>query len=123
MYYILRNRRPVRIRSVLAWAEWFEKADRTVANTVLVANVGGEEVARVRISTVFLGLDHNWGSGRPLLFETMIFGGPLNEQCWRTATWNEAQLAHRHACAAVDALQTEAKLIAAQAIGEMMRQT
>lgn len=94
-----------------------------MANTVLVANVGGEEVARVRISTVFLGLDHNWGSGRPLLFETMIFGGPLNEQCWRTATWNEAQLAHRHACAAVDALQTEAKLIAAQAIGEMMRQT
>lgn len=30
------------------------------------------------ISTVFLGLDHSFlpGSSRPLLFETMIYGGP-----------------------------------------------
>jgi hypothetical protein len=31
----------------------------------------------VRISTVFLGIDHNHsGRGPPVLWETMIFGGP-----------------------------------------------
>ena len=29
----------------------------------------------VRVSTIFLGLDHRWGGGDPVLWETMIFGG------------------------------------------------
>jgi hypothetical protein len=39
----------------------------------------------VYVSTVWLGLDHNWG-GRPHIFETMVFGGPLNEQLERYST-------------------------------------
>lgn len=26
-----------------------------------------------RVSTVWLGINHNWGSGDPLIFETMVF--------------------------------------------------
>jgi hypothetical protein len=34
-----------------------------------------------RISTVFLGLDHNWsGRGRPVLWESMVFGGKLDQE-------------------------------------------
>lgn len=29
------------------------------------------------VSTIWLGLDHGWGSGQPVIFETMVF--PLNE--------------------------------------------
>lgn len=28
------------------------------------------------ISTVWLGLDHQWGTGPPLIFETIVFAGP-----------------------------------------------
>jgi hypothetical protein len=31
------------------------------------------------VSTVWLGLDHGFGIGPPLIFETMIFGGPLDQ--------------------------------------------
>ena len=48
----------------LEWAKDFEK-DRKVAREVLP---DGKEV-----STVFLGLNHNYGDGPPLIFETMVF--------------------------------------------------
>ncbi len=70
-YYILDGEgRPAREDDALAWARWFETADRTVAKTDLGA--------RGLVSTAFLGLDHNWAnSGQPILWETMVFGGPM----------------------------------------------
>ncbi len=67
--YILNDAgEPEEASSLLAWAKWFETADRIVASDI----IGGD----VHVSTVFLGLDHNFGSaGAPLLYETMIFGG------------------------------------------------
>jgi len=48
-----------------------------------------------RVSTVFLGVDHrHFGGGPPLLFETMIFGGPLDLSCWRYASWDDAEVGH-----------------------------
>lgn len=54
------------------------------------------------VSTVFLGLDHNFGSGEPLLFETMAFlldddGAPhLGEptRLRRYSSWADAELGH-----------------------------
>ena len=46
------------------------------------------------VSTVFLGLDHNWNGGPPILFETMVFGGPHNEYQERYATWDQAEKDH-----------------------------
>lgn len=31
------------------------------------------QLGDVEVSTVWLGLDHNWGGGPPVIFETMIF--------------------------------------------------
>jgi hypothetical protein len=47
------------------------------------------------VSTVFLGLDHSWDDGPPLLFETMIFGGYYDEYPIRYATIQEARAGHR----------------------------
>ena len=34
-----------------------------------------EHVGNYWISTVWLGMNHTWGSGAPLIFETMVFEG------------------------------------------------
>lgn len=86
--YILVERKPVECNDLLTWASWLEMADRRVAHTV---------VGDIRISTVFLGLDHQYGNGPPLLFETMIFGGPHDLECWRYPTWEIAETGHAEA--------------------------
>jgi len=53
-----------------------------------------DRVSQVEISTVFLGLDHQLGRGKPLLFETMVFGGKHDGRCRRYPTWDEALRGH-----------------------------
>lgn len=53
-----------------------------------------ETIKGVKISTVFLGLDHNYWGGAPILFETMIFGGALDLEQERYCTWDEALRGH-----------------------------
>jgi hypothetical protein len=48
------------------WGTWFENHDNTVIKQY--------ERDGYLVSTVFLGIDHNWsGKGPPILFETMVF--------------------------------------------------
>lgn len=93
-YYILNGHEPVPV-SPKVFAPWFHKhiADRHVAEDF----VGDPRTAQVvRISTVFLGLNHNFGSeGPPTLFETMVFGGKVDGAQVRYSTWNEAEAGHR----------------------------
>jgi hypothetical protein len=52
----------------------------------------------VNVSTVWLGLDHNWWPDRPpLIFETMIFGGKLDLEVWRYSTEEQAVAGHADA--------------------------
>jgi len=62
---------PVAEPDPMKWAKWFETAKRQVAK---------DEIGEAKISTVFLGLDHSFGDGPPILWETMVFGGPLDEE-------------------------------------------
>ena len=57
--------------------------------------VGYDTVGDARVSTVFLGLNHALPDDPPALFETMVFGGPLDEEMVRYATWEEAEAGHR----------------------------
>lgn len=72
-----------------------------------VANEGKGDYRRVAqsgekdklwVSTVFLGLDHAWGGGPPMIFETMIFGGEHDQDQERCSTWEEAEAMHRRMC-------------------------
>jgi hypothetical protein len=70
------------------WGRWFGKGDRIVKR---------EYVGPYHVSTVFLGIDHNFAmEGPPILFETMIFcdGADLDYQD-RCSTWAEALEMHR----------------------------
>jgi hypothetical protein len=90
--YILVGQTPVPEPDLLMWARWFEKNDRHVAVTRVL------DIAVV--STVFLGLDHNffpWCGGEPLLFETMVFwNGEGGEEQDRCSSWREAEQMHTH---------------------------
>lgn len=59
------------------------------------------EINGVQISTVFLWLNHAFDDGPPLLFETMVFGGPLSEEQDRCSTYDEAEAMHERMCARV----------------------
>jgi hypothetical protein len=90
-HYILDGTKPVRCDDLSTWSAWFERANRDVAKTV----VGG-----MMVSTVFLGIDHNFlDHGPPVLFETMVFADAetfdddLGQ--WRYCTWGEAEEGHR----------------------------
>lgn len=72
---------------IIAWAKWFETADR---------HVGKTEVGDSVVSTVFLGVDHSFSAGGPpLWYETMIFGKGFEDEQWRYSTKEEAQEGHR----------------------------
>ena len=74
------------------WAQKLESDDRIVERTEIPY---GLEQRTVVVSTVWLGLDHNWfPGGPPLIFETMVFGGPADEEMHRYATEEEARLGH-----------------------------
>jgi len=53
----------------------------------------------VLVSTVFLGLNHNFAdTGAPILFETMVFGGKYDEEMERYSTYQEALEGHVRWC-------------------------
>ncbi len=86
--FILEGHTAVPCEDLMEWGRWYE--DNRPA-----LRVGDDDVNGVRVSTVFLGLDHSFGEGLPLLFETMIFKGPHDGWQDRYTTWEEAELGHK----------------------------
>lgn len=93
MMYILEGTKVVPTDDMNAWGTMFSSPTRVVAKSSEM--IDGE---RIEISTVFLGMDHNFGDGPPLVFESMVFGGEHQGECRRCATWDEAVLLHREMC-------------------------
>lgn len=59
----------------------------------------GKRVARtvvgeITVSTVWLGLDHDFNTGVPIIFETMTFGDPWNNEMERYSTEEDAIRGH-----------------------------
>jgi hypothetical protein len=94
--------------NIEGWSKWFE--ENCDSNARIVAFTKTDEV---EVSTVFLGLNHNFNfepdRAAPLLFETMAFhklkepyrlinGREVEwsgEETMRCSTWDEAELQHR----------------------------
>lgn len=87
--YVLEGHKPVKEPNLLKWGKWMGGADRLVARTG-------------KVSTVFLGLDHAFGNGPPILFETLVFGGKHDGECERYSTWDEAVAGHARFVAKVE---------------------
>ena len=76
--------------SPMTLIEWATKFESQSARRVAEDYIGD-----VHISTVWLGLDHAFFGGAPLIFETMIVGGPHDQFQDRYST--EAQALEGHA--------------------------
>ena len=61
-----------KINNLIEWAEQFKDASRRVILTEF-------EGSHINISTVFLGLDHSCDKESPVLWETMVFGLPCDD--------------------------------------------
>lgn len=72
--------------SVKEWVKWFETHDRTIAL---------DKLPTCEVSTIFLGIDHAFGEGPSILWETMVFGGKLDGERLRY-TSERAALAGHH---------------------------
>ena len=84
-YYFPDGKKPVPC-DVLTWARWFESTNRSIGRT---------EVNHATVSTVILGSDHQYcPGGPPLLFETLVMGGELDQTMERYSTWDEAVAGH-----------------------------
>ena len=106
-HYILDDEHHLVEVDLLTWARWFEDTPcRIVQQTTITAHCW--------VSTVFLGLDHRFhGKGPPVVFETMVFGGPekLDGDMWRYSSWDDAQAGHDAAVRKVtEAIKARAKV-------------
>lgn len=110
-HYILVGRTPIAV-NLWTWGEACAK--RKDPDPWRVARDQINE--KCFVSTVFLGLDHNYAqTGDPILFETLVFGGPMDGEMYRYCTYAEAEQGHdriltqaRIACAQVDAIANNA---------------
>jgi hypothetical protein len=97
LQYILDERgEPQPTDDLELYARWFEADERRVVRKqtfVLGHPELVSEPVEVTVSTVFLGLDHSWDAGPPVLWETMVFGLPGDEEICERYTSREAAIA------------------------------
>lgn len=71
----------------ISFERWLELTGDLEYKIVAKTKVGTNEV-----STVWLGMNHNWGRGPPLIFETLVF--PACDDMYRYATLEQALNGH-----------------------------
>lgn len=56
--------------------------------------IAQEQVGESMVSTVFLDMNHAFGDGPPILFETLVLGGVYDQEQERYYTYEEAEAGH-----------------------------
>lgn len=124
--WILVNRVPVPCDDLIKWGEFMSTPESIVAQTDIDEDV--------RVSTVFLGIDHSFSmdpEAMAVLFETMVFGEE-NTFYWkgkphvyretsgqrRYCTWAEAEEGHREMCEIMRQRLGKALEVAMKSVGE-----
>lgn len=92
-FYRLVGREPVRCTLAEYAQAMQDEAQRVLAQ---------DHVGELRVSTIFTGIDRNFGNGAPILFETVVFGlpGDIHPQ-WQHSAWEKAMDHHGQLVAAL----------------------
>jgi hypothetical protein len=122
-HYILDGHTPMaaNLEQYLEWVHARNGRAQHVAKTDIYP--GGPNDGHIHVSTVFLNIDHGWGGGPPVLFETMIFPTGAQWEQWnlllpdddlnpngdatltdyqdRYTNWEDAEAGHKRAVALV----------------------
>lgn len=95
LFILDENKDAISVEDAREWGNWMRDANRVVARDEFTT----EDNTAFIVSTLFLGLNHNYGDMNdeaPILFETMIFGGnPLRDYPERYTYWYEAEAGHQ----------------------------
>lgn len=95
MYYFLNEDHTYRPCRLEEWSNQFEGMSKQGAR-----HIASDVINGCHVSTVWLGIDHNHFGGKPILFETMVFGHKDSGNdiyCNRYSTWDEAVEGHQEA--------------------------
>jgi len=107
--YILVGKTPILIPSdqFLAWSLWFGESHRNMArthiepqkplrkgNARMLKIINHRRAQSVTVYTSFLGIDHNYCGGEPILFETWVDGGRQDSELIRYCTFDDAIANH-----------------------------
>ena len=98
--YILDGHNPIPVDDILEWGKWFEESQAAKTTRIVAQDEVKKGLLVFLVSTVFLGVDHNYWGGPPVLFETMVFlekslGTDYESPLWRYYTWEEAEAGHQ----------------------------
>lgn len=87
---------PIPCPNIKKWGMWFEKYE----NRRVRLDVVGE----IEVSTIFIGLDHRFleVTAKPVLWETMIFGGEHDQYQERYSSYEDALHGHEKAVKMVE---------------------
>lgn len=88
------GRTPTPATDTIAWADWMgDETKRRIGLDI-------DPVKQVAVSTLFLGINPGVFNifGKPMLFQTMIFGGPHEGDAKNYYSWEDAEEGHKWAC-------------------------
>lgn len=95
VWYKLVDGNPVPCYDITGFEEWYGNIENRRIDFTKIAK-------GCDVSTVFLGIDHNFGDGEPVLFETLVSGeGKIDGWMWRYRTIEEAKAGHQKVVDAV----------------------
>lgn len=88
LYYILNaSGVPVPCANRLLWIAWMQIRQHRI--------IAQDRIGDIGVSTVFLGIDHNFVDvGPPVLWETLLVGGPRDGEIQRYQTQDAARAGH-----------------------------
>lgn len=87
-FYRLIGKNPVPCHDVVEWASYGQNSHCHVNDTT---------IGQFRVSTIFLGVNHNLFGNKPILFETATFHKSSLVDIERYETWDEAEEGHARA--------------------------
>lgn len=88
-YKLTSDKRVIPFDDISEWGKWFGQTYKDGTHWIANSKLRG-----MTISTIFLGIDHGFSLGPPILFETMIFGGYYNDYQERCCTYDQAMAQH-----------------------------
>jgi len=88
-FYLLKDKNIIGTNNIYEWGKMFEDFKSRI--------IAQDNFREILISTVFLGINHGFDEEKPLLFETMIFGGKNDGYTDRYNTYSEAEEGHKKA--------------------------
>lgn len=88
--FILKGRTPEPTTNYVGWGEALKRLRASDGHIV-----GRWIHETITVSTVFLGMNHAFAPGAPMLFETCVVHPGISEVVQRYPTWEQAEAGHK----------------------------